>query len=72
MECNLYDSVNSCSNIDDAWDMWSFKVNKVMNKHAPHRVKSRFSPWITRDIKSLMYRRAHIHNTAKKIKDIKE
>ena len=57
MDCNLYDSVNSYNNINDAWDMWSSEVNKVMNKHAPlktYRVKSRSSPWITRDIISLM------------------
>ena len=52
MDCNLYDSVNNCDNITDDWDTWSFKVNTVMNKHAPlktHRVKSTSSPWITRD-----------------------
>ena len=27
MECNLYDTVNSCNNIDDAWDThWSLDL----------------------------------------------
>ena len=35
MDCNLYDSVNNCGNIDDAWNTWSCTVNNIMNKHAP-------------------------------------
>ena len=72
MDCNLYDSVNNCGNINDAWNTWSCTVNNIMKKHAPlktYRVKSRSSPWITRDIISLMYRRDYIHGKAKKIKN---
>ena len=72
MDCNLYDSVDNCGNINNTWDAWSFKVNKVMNRHAPlktNRVKSRSSPWITRDIKSLMYRCDHIHKKAKRTRN---
>ena len=43
-----------------------------MNKHAPlktYRVKTRSNPWITRDIRSLMYRRDYIHDKAKMTKN---
>ena len=65
-------SVNNCGNINDAWKTWYFKVNKVMNRHAPlktYRVKSRSSPWITQDIIYLMYRRDHIYKKANKTKN---
>ena len=72
MDCNLYDSVNNCGTINDAWNTWSCTVNNIMNKHAPlktYRVKTRSNPWITRDIILLTYRRDYIHDKAKKTKN---
>ena len=69
MECNLMFEVDSHDNIDDAWNCWSSMVKQVMDKHAPmkvHRVKQRNSPWITRDVVLLMYKRDHIHKKAVK------
>ena len=51
LDCNLYDSVNNCGNINDAWNTWSCTVINIMNKHAPLktcRVISRSSPDYTR------------------------
>ena len=74
MDCNLYDYVNNCGNINDARNTWSCTVNNIMNKHAPlktYRVKTRSNPWITRYIISLMYRRDYIHDKAKNTKNDK-
>lgn len=72
MDCNLTYAVDSFSNVEDAWQIWSAKVLQVMNKHAPlksHRVKARHNPWITRDILLAMYQRDNIHKRAVKSGD---
>ena len=72
MDCNLYDYVDNCGNIIDAWNTCSCTVINIINKHAPlktYRVKSRSSPWITRDIISLMHRRDCIYDKAKMTKN---
>ena len=54
---------------NEMWRMWKAFFNRVLNAHAPirtKRVRNRDAPWITSDIRSMMFRRDYLKKHAAK------
>ena len=67
----IFSRIHYMSDVNKAWELWFQEFTRICNKHAPvrqHKVRSRSNPWITDNIRHLMYRRDHVRQLAIKHK----
>lgn len=71
-DSNILDNIRSVKSMTEAWDIFKQKFELICNNHAPlskARLKSRKSPWITKEIIQIMYRRDYVHKKAIQLED---
>ena len=69
---SIIQSVLSCQNTEEAWDIFKKEFLRISDKHAPIRVsrmKDRYNPWIDNDIVNVMYKRDYLHKVATRTGD---
>ena len=62
--CSDINNICNIENASRAWDEWKRIFSLICNKHAPLRdirVKTRCSPWISKEIILLINQREHLH-----------
>ena len=64
-----WDVIIQSKNVNSAWTSMKETLLRVINKHAPiiqKRVKGRYCPWLTPELKTLMNNRDKFHRKARK------
>ncbi len=59
------------SNIDNAWKLFYDKLMQISNKYTPIKtfgLKNHNTPWISKQIIGMMYKRDYLHKKARKLK----